>query len=102
MFVLSSLEDRYTHFETLYNEHKNNVLIILQQIIQSRRFMKVSTILKGVLKNMIKWLDISQPTDLTNHNTDHQEHTTDNTRRTKNNLINQGVKTTNVQYYNTD
>ena len=30
------------------------------------------------------------------------EHTTNNTRRAKNKLINQGVKTTNVHYYNTD
>ena len=50
---------------------------------------------------MIKWLDINLPTDLTNYNTDHQELTND-TRKTKNKLINQGVKTTNVHYYNTD
>ena len=43
-FVLSSSEDRYTSFETLYYGHKNNILIILQQIIQSRRFMKVSAV----------------------------------------------------------
>ena len=30
MFVLSSLEDRYTYFETLYYKHKSNILIILQ------------------------------------------------------------------------
>ena len=51
---------------------------------------------------MIEWLDISLPTDLTNCNTGHQEHTTNNTREVMNELINQGVKTTNVQYYNTD
>ena len=100
MFRLSSPEDRYTHIETLYYEH-NNILIILQQIIQSQRFMKVSAILKGVLKNMIKWPDISLPTDLTNHNTDHKIHTTNDTRRVKNKLVIQGVKTTDVHYYNT-
>ena len=93
MFILSSKEDRYTHFETLFYEHKNYILIILRQIIQSRRFKKVSTVLKGVLKNMIEWLDISLPTDLTNYNTDHQEHTTNDTRIAKNKLMNQGVKT---------
>ena len=50
---------------------------------------------------MIELLDISLPIDLTNYNTDHQEHITNNTRKTKNVLIHQGVKTTNVQYYNT-
>ena len=54
MFMLSSEEDWYTHFKTLFYEHKNYVLIILQQIIQSRRLKKVSTVLKGVLKYMIK------------------------------------------------
>ena len=51
---------------------------------------------------MIEWLDVSLPTDLTNNNTDHQEHTTNDTGKAKNELINQGVKTTNIQYYNTD
>ena len=45
---------------------------------------------------MIKWLDISLPTDLTNYNTDHQKHTTNNTTRAKKKLINQKVKATNV------
>ena len=44
MFIMSSPEGSYTHFETLYYEHKNDILIILQQTIQSRRFMKVSAI----------------------------------------------------------
>ena len=39
---------------------------------------------------------------LTNYNTDHQEHTTNDTRIEKKKLINQGVKTTDAYYYNTD
>ena len=35
MFVLSSIEDQCTHFETLFSNHKNYILVILQQIIQS-------------------------------------------------------------------
>ena len=101
MFVLSSPEDRYNHFETLYYEHKNYILIILQQIILSQRFEKVSTVLKEVLKNMVKWLDISLPTDLIEYTNNPQKHTTNNTRRAKSKLINQGVKTDGVQYYNT-
>ena len=98
---MSSNEDRYTHFETLFYEHKNYILIILRQIIQSRRFNKVPTVLKGVIKNMIEWLNINLHTDLTKYIADQQEYTTNNTRKVKNELIHQGVKTTNVQYYKT-
>ena len=101
-FVLSSPENRCAHFKTQYYKYNNTILIILQQIIQSRRFMEVSTILKGILKNMIKWLDISLPIGLTNCNTAHQKHTTNNTRRANKKLIHQGMKTTNIHYYNTD
>ena len=59
--------------------------------------MKISAILEGVLKNMIEWLDISLPIDLTNYDTDHQEHTTNNTRKVMNELLNQGVKTADIQ-----
>ena len=51
---------------------------------------------------MVKWLDISLPTSITNYITDHQENTTNDTRKVKNELLNQGVNTTNVQYYNTN
>ena len=50
---------------------------------------------------MIKWLNISLYTDVTKFIADQQEDTTTNTRRAKNEFINQGVKTGNVQYYNT-
>ena len=102
MFILSSKEDQYTHFETLFCEHKSYILIILQQIIQLQRLKKASTVLKRVVKKMIEWLDISLPSDLINSNTDHQGPTTNDTRKAKNELINQGVKTANVKYYNTD
>ena len=65
------------------------------------RFKKVFTILKGVLKNVIKWLDSSLHINLTKYITDHQEYTNNNTGKEKNKLINQGVKTANDQYYNT-
>ena len=103
MFVLSSPENRYTHFETLYYENKNYILIILlkitQQTIQSQRFNKVSTTLKRVLKNMIKWSDSNLHTNLTKYITDHQEYTNNDTDKERNKLINQGVKKTNDQYY---
>ena len=74
---------------------------IFQKIIQSRRFKKVSTILKGVLKNMTKWLDSSLHTNSTKYITDHQEHTNNDKGKEKNKLISPGVKTANNQYYNT-
>ena len=64
IFVLSPTEDRHTHFETLHLKHKNYILIILQQIIQSQRFENVSTVLEGALKNMIKHININLYTDL--------------------------------------
>ena len=54
MFALSSTEDQNKDVEILFYEHKNYILIILQQIIQLKRLKKVSTVLKGVLKNIIK------------------------------------------------
>ena len=101
MFVLSSTGDQYTHFELFFYEHNNYILIILQQIIQSRTFKNVSTVLEEAPKNMSKWININLHTDLIKCITDLQEHTTNNTRKSKNNLINQGVKTTSIQYYNT-
>ena len=40
-------------------------------------------------------------TDLIKYITDSQVYTTNNTKRSKNELIKQGVKTDGVQYYNT-
>ena len=50
---------------------------------------------------MIKWTNSNLHTDLIKYIADPQDHTTNNTRRAKNELINQGVKTDSVQYYNT-
>ena len=97
MFVLSPTEDRCTHFETLFSNHKSYMLIILQQIIQSRRFENVSTVLKGALKNTNECININLHTDLIKYIAEPQEYTTIDTRRAKNELINQGVKTTSVQ-----
>ena len=101
IFVLLSTEDRYTLFETLFCEHNYYFLIILQQITQLQKFKKISTVLKVVLKNVIKWLNISLHIYLTKFINDQQEHTSNNTRKAKNELINQGVKTADVQNYNT-
>ena len=51
---------------------------------------------------MIEWLNISLHTDLIKYVAVQQEHTTNDRRKTKNGLINQGMKTTNVRYYPTD
>ena len=72
------------------------MLIILQQIIQSRRLKNVSTVLKRALSKKSKRININLHTDLIKYITDPQEHTTKNTRKAKNELINQGVKTDSV------
>ena len=75
------------------------LLNIIQQIIQSQRFKKISTTLKRVLKNMIKWFDSNAPINLFKCITHNQEHTNNDTGKEKEKLINQEVKTTNNQYY---
>ena len=101
MFLLSSTENQCNHFEIYFPKHKYYILIVLQQITQSQIFENISTILKGVIKNMNEWININLHTDLIKYITGRQEYTTNDTRRAKNELINQGVKTAGVQYYNT-
>ena len=96
-----STEDQRNNFMKLFYKHKNYILIILQQLIKLQRFKKVFTVLKGVLKNMIIWLDSSLHTNLTKYITNHQEYTTNDKRKEKNKLINQGLKTANFQYQHT-
>ena len=50
---------------------------------------------------MTKWFDNDPHFSLTNYTTDHQEHTNIDTDKCGYKLINQGVKKTNNQYYNT-
>ena len=50
---------------------------------------------------MVELININLHTDLIKYITDSQVHTSNNTRRAKNELINQGVTTDGVQYYNT-
>ena len=64
LFVLSSTEDQCTHLKSLFSKHTKYLLNIIQQIIQSQRFKKVSTTLKRVLKNMIEWFDSNPHTNL--------------------------------------
>ena len=48
---------------------------------------------------MIRWFNSNSQITLTNYITDHQEYTNNGTKKEKNKLISQGVKTTNDQYY---
>ena len=99
MFVLSSTEDQCAHLELLFSKHTKYLLKICQQIIQSQRFKKVSITLKRVLKNMTEWFDSNPYINLTKHITDCQEHRNDDIDKERYTLINQGVTTTNNQYY---
>ena len=49
MFALSSQKNRNNHIRTLFYEHKNHSLIILQQTIQLQRLKNIYTVLKGIL-----------------------------------------------------
>ena len=48
---------------------------------------------------MIKWFDSRPHTSLTKYIPDHQEHKYNDTRKKKYQLIDEGVKTTDNQYY---
>ena len=48
---------------------------------------------------MTKWFDSNPHISLTKYNTDRQEHTNNEIDKKRYKLINQGVKTTNDQYY---
>ena len=87
LFVLSSTEDRCTHLELLFSKYANYVLKVTQQIIQSRRFKKVSIVMKRVLKNMIKWFDSNPHVILTKYITDHKEHTNNDTDKERYKMI---------------
>ena len=101
IFVLSSVEDRCTHFETLFSKHKNYILIILQQIIQPQRLKNVFTVLEGALKDMRKWIHSNLHTDQNKYVTNSQIDTINNVRRAMNELINKEVNTDGIKCYNT-
>ena len=64
-----------------------------------RDVVVIFIVLKRVLKNVTKWFDSNPHIILTKYITDHQEHTNNDTDEERYKLINQGVKTTNNQYY---
>ena len=89
------------HLELLFSKHTKYLSNILHQIIQSQRFNNVFTILGGASKNMKEWICGNLRTDQINYITDSQVHTTTNNKIVTNELVNQGVYTMGVQYYNT-
>ena len=99
LFVLSSVEDRCMHLESLFSKHTKYLLNILQQIIQSRRFKDVFIILGDVYKNTKEWIRGNLRTDQINYTADTQVHTTTDARIVTNELMNQGVCTRGVQCY---
>ena len=87
--------------ESLFSKHTKYLLNILQQIIQSRRFKDILTILEVVSKNTKEWIRINLCTDQVNYTTKSQVHTTTNARIAKNKSINQGGKIADDQCHNT-
>ena len=84
----------------MFSKHIKYLLKICQQIIQSQRVKKASITLKRVLKNVTKWFDSDLYIILTKYTIGHQEHTNIDADKDGYTLVNQGVKTTNNQYYN--
>ena len=89
------------YFETLVSKHNKYLLNILQHFTHSRRLKNVFIILEGAFKNMNDWISNNLHTDLIKYITDLQVHTTNNTKRATDELMNQGVNTDSIQYYNT-
>ena len=80
IFVLSSIEDQYMNFETLFFNYNKYILYILQQVTQSQRLKNVFTVLEGVFKNINEWICSNLHTNLTKYITDSQVHTTNVSR----------------------
>ena len=84
------------YFETLFSKQNKYTLNKLPQLIQSRRLKNVFTVVEGAFNNMVDWTHSNLHTDLIKYITNPQEHTTNNAQKAKNELINQGVRTTDV------
>mmetsp|Transcript_63390 Transcript_63390/g.71742 ORF Transcript_63390/g.71742 Transcript_63390/m.71742 type:complete len:141 (+) Transcript_63390:115-537(+) len=74
--ILSSVENRHMEFESLFSKHTMYLLNIIQQIIQSRRFKAMLTILKVVSKNTNEWICMNLGTTQANYTTNSQTHVT--------------------------
>ena len=85
----------------LFSNHNKYILNILQQIIQLQSLKHIFTVLEEAFKNMNEWIRSNLHTDLIKYITNSQVYTTNNDRRAMNELMNQGVKTDGIQYYNT-
>ena len=80
LFILLSLENRYMDLESLFSKHTKYLLNIIQQIIQSRRFKAILTILGVVSKNIKEWIRMNLRTDQVNYVTKSLGHNTTDTR----------------------
>mmetsp|Transcript_55032 Transcript_55032/g.61536 ORF Transcript_55032/g.61536 Transcript_55032/m.61536 type:complete len:406 (+) Transcript_55032:52-1269(+) len=99
--ILSSVENRHMEFESLFSKHTMYLLNIIQQIIQSRRFKAMLTILKVVSKNTNEWICMNLGTTQANYTTNSLVHATTDARIMNDKPSNQGVKTANDQCHNT-
>ena len=67
LFILSSV-DQCMEFEPLFSKHTMYLLNITQQIIQSRRFKAILTILGVISKNTKEWIRMKLRTNQANYN----------------------------------
>ena len=101
MFLMLHIKDLCIYFQTLFSKNNRYILTMLQQFIQSRRLKNIFTIFEVIFKNMNEWIRSNLHINLIKYITDSQVHTTNNARRATNELMNQRVKTSSIQYYTT-
>ena len=81
LFIVSSVENRHMEFELLFSKHTMYLLNITKQIVQSRRFKAMLTILRVVYKNMKDWICMNLCTTQANHTTNTIVHAATDARR---------------------
>ena len=97
LFLMSPIKNWCMYFKTLFFKYNKYVLTILQHFTQSRRLNNVFTTLERAYKNMNDWICSNLHKNLIKYITRSQVHTTNNARRATNELMNQGVKTEDIQ-----
>ena len=100
-FHTSVFHGRCMKFEPMFSKHTMYLMNIIQQIIQSRRFKAVLTILGVVSKKMKEWICMNLRTDQANYVINSQVYANANARIVNDKPTNQGVKTADDQCHNT-
>ena len=90
---------RFMHSKTLLSKHNKNVQNRLQQIVQSRRFKDVFTVVDWAFKNIVDWVRSNLYIDLTNCTVDLQVYITKDVIQVVNDIVKQEVTPDRIQFY---